>query len=358
MFQFKENIAAFYTQIPKTPTVLKDYPCLTTFANTVKQGEALLKSFAKKGIFNAVPIGKSSDDFLVMRLEPAAKPSFGVVFKDYPTAMTLSSSADHLVLSAIVFADIAFHYFTETRDRLKLVNEFAMSFGGSESTAMAFWEAFPQYDTVQGGMEARRGGLWHLLEGITGDPLFTVLAKCWTMEGAELLDWFKQFPVTDDVRHIVSRAKLGAELDQEDPDLSIVELKSLLMGDDIFDSNYSGTSTGYDISDVRFRVTVQSAKVLQKRNLLEPEQIDVAPALLDLIQKREDCNGLAHLAQAKAMAAKNPILAFHLANNGSAFHRFNKGKRSREFFDFLKQLADAQDWRELQAVYGWMDPFV
>jgi hypothetical protein len=54
----------------------------------------------------------------------------------------------------------------------------------------------------------------------------------------------------------------------------------------------------------------------------------------------------------------NPLFAFHLANNGSAFHRFNKGKRSREFFDFLKQLADAQDWRELQAVYGWMEGLV
>jgi hypothetical protein len=178
MYTFDSTLEDFFQSVPKTPTVLKDYPCLISFANTAKQGEALLKSFAKKGIFNAMPIGKASDDFLVMRLEPGREPSFGVVFKDYPTGMTLASRADHYVLSAIVFADIAFHYFTETRDCLKLVNEFAMRFGELESTLMAFWEAFPQYDTVQGGMEFRRGSLWHLLEGITGDPLFAVLAKC------------------------------------------------------------------------------------------------------------------------------------------------------------------------------------
>jgi hypothetical protein len=178
------------------------------------------------------------------------------------------------------------------------------------------------------------------------------------MEGTDLLVWLKQFPVTDGVQQITGRVKLGAEMDEENPDLSMDELKKLLTGDDIFDSNYSGTSTGYDTSDIRFRVMWQSARFLRDRNLLELELIEVAPALLDFIQKREDCNGLTHLAQAKEIAAKYPLISFHLANNGSALHRHNKGKRSREFFDFLKQLAKDNQWSELQVLYAWIDPYV
>lgn len=356
MFQLDNALEKFYSSVPKTPLVLKEYPSLITFANTVKQGEALLKNFAKKGIFNAIPLGKVADDFIVMRISPDGRRSFGIVYKDYPTGITLSSSSNHLILSALVFSDLSFHYFS--KGDTEYVGEFAKFFGESEMALRKFWEAFPQYDAVIGGIGARRGQLWEVLGNITGDEFFSSIAKCWLLRGSELLEWASHRELNQETFPIISRAILGAKFYETEVDDLERSMRTLLKGDDIFDSTYWGAFDGVNISRMEMRVSVASIEHLSQKYGVDPELADIWDALIAFSKNPEKYNGLEHLKVATEIAKDKPILAFHMANNGSAFHRYIKGRKSKEFFEFLQALAQENEWHELQVLYGWLAPLI
>lgn len=208
MYELQGSFEEFYQSVPQTPMVMKEYPSFIQHANTSKRGESLIKSFLKKGIFNAIPIGKVGDDFLVKRVLPNGISSFAIVSHDYPTAITISNNVQHLVLSEIIFSDIVSHYFSKSD--FESVNRFAIELGENASNLQGFWETFPQNDSFEEGRDARRGALWYTLSQLTGDPLFATLSKCWTTKGEELIDWASGFLHRNKVYPIIERAVMGA----------------------------------------------------------------------------------------------------------------------------------------------------
>lgn len=135
------------------------------------------------------------------------------------------------------------------------------------------------------------------------------------------------------------------------------EMTKLLLGDDIFDSNYWGADSGYDVSSMEFRTSTAAIEHLQFRNRSE-ELIPIWKSLSAFASKPEKYDGLFHIEAAMEISEQDPVAAFHLANNGSAFHRFTKGKKIKDFFQFVKDLAAKNNWEALSTIHDWMGHYL
>ncbi len=351
MFKFSTDFSVFYSQLPKVPLALSEYPNEIWLPKTDAQARKLLKEVYECGVFNAIPIGRMAPgQFIVARICPGVEMAFGVVFKGHALGITLANAAKHFPLSLLTYADLEYHRIS--RSGIAAIEAFAMEWGAEKPDLESFWTALSKADEIS-NLVVRKAFLWKALYQASGATIYELLSACWQLEGPALAKWLPEKLIAPENSLIHTRAKLGLIPLAKRTSAHEEAMIAVLGGDDIFDATYSGQAAGLYLAAIENRESVRSINYFLNVSTVPDALAPIWPALSAFGTSPDNYDGMRHLSVAQEVALADPASAFVLASNGAALHARVRGKRLQEFVALLRQIADANGWDQLSGLLAW-----
>lgn len=305
-------------------------------------------SLARRGYLACLPLGRTEDDDVVIRLGPGGtiidSPS-GVAWGSWVDGLTIAPRLGHFVAGRL--AQLGGQTLPPRGNPrlLDSLREFSQRLGGAASTEAVLRAA---RRAPASPAAVRRGILWAALGRY--DPLFRVLGGAWTHEKDDAAAWFGQLRGAIRNHPIAVRIRLGYHTRfKTGVDVS-ADAWHVVLGDQVFDRSYSGVARGAVTGSVRFNALSYAVEFLRGHKRADAR---FRSALWTAAQEAIDddsYDGETHLVAATRLASRDPRLAFVQMTNATMFGAGKRSGVSRKARAAALTLAARQRWNELMPI--------
>ncbi|MEO0970823.1 MAG: hypothetical protein AAFX80_21495 [Cyanobacteria bacterium J06639_18] len=304
-----------------------------------------------RGYLGCVTFANSGSDAIALRLLPEKQLSFCPVFIawDYVTeGMTIASQLDCWIATRLAQMDIANPEKIPNHKIREELLDFAINFGDIE-TVNSIFQILDEASSIEDSFH-RQAILWSAIDD--NDSLYKVLSASRSLQDEEITQWSKNAIHTIPKDDIVWRIYLASQLrNSTDEDISKAAIR-LILGDDVFDSTYTGYTYGPSIAAWENEPLVLAVKWLQENPNLTTniEYPQIWEAAQQYAQSPLEYDGSAHLEAARKIESINPKLAYTHVSNAAAFFARSTEEIPLEAIEFSHQLAAKCQWKDLEYI--------
>lgn len=349
------SLEALSKSLPKVPRELEGLLMMKTRLEDAIGPAAA--SLAQRGYIGCFPFAHIQGDEIVLRLRPGVpleRTRVAVAYWRFTEGFTISPDLKHFVAGRLAQLNTTDSPLIGQEKPRAALLRFAAEWGDPVSTASTerVLAAIPQARTLP-DEQSRSAALWAAAD--PSEPLFQVLAGAWSHSGMELRAWVDEAITRFPDEEIVQKLYVSFHvMRRTGVDVSDVAWK-VVMGDALFDATYNGIRPGPSFNVWTFAPLVHAAKHLEAQALgnLEPRRALSLEAARAFARAPNEYTGVEHLEAARALASKDPQLAYTHASNAAAFFVRATEKTPAASIVLCQEIAQAQGWEDLVRVLDW-----